>query len=405
MRSVSTLVVVLVMGGSTVAAASATHDRGASQAASRAHGILGTGAISNPVQSFDPAWSPDGRKIALVSNRAGSFEVYVMNADGGGKRRLTRHARVVARPVWSPDGRKIAFESLRHAGPRACSDQWPSAGCNWEVYVMNADGSGQRRLTRSPGLDRYAAWSPDGRKLLFHRARSTGGALRVMNADGSGQRRLGGGSPGSWSPDGQEIVFSRGGSDRDVYVMNADGSSQRNLTGNPARDGNPVWSPDGQKIAFLSDRDGNLEVYVMNADGGGQRNLTRNPAADRPAAWSPDGQKIAFTSDRDGNGEIYVMNADGSGQRNLTRTPGVDEYTFAWSPDGRKIAFVSVRDTNLSGLGNSEVYVMNADGSGQRRLTRRPGGTDISPAWSPGGRQTGRRSPSAASATATTTST
>jgi Tol biopolymer transport system component len=113
---------------------------------------------------------------------------------------------------------------------------------------------------------------------------------------------------------------------------------RRRLTRSPASDLRPAWSPDGRKIAFLSSRDGNQEVYVMNADGSGQRRLTRNPAYDGgPAwydggsAWSPDARKIAFVSSRDGNREVYVMNADGSGQRNLTRSPASEGW-FAWSP-------------------------------------------------------------------------
>ncbi len=92
----------------------------------------------------------------------------------------------------------------------------------------------------------------------------------------------------------------------------------------------PSWSPDGRKIVFVSERDGNFEVYVMNADGSGQRNLTRHPGHDSAPAWSPDGRKIAFTTKRDGNFEVYVMNADGSGQQNLTRNPAPDR-----SPSGR----------------------------------------------------------------------
>ncbi len=104
----------------------------------------------------------------------------------------------------------------------------------------------------------------------------------------------------------------------------------------------------------------------MNADGSGQRNLTRSPADVyySSAAWSPDGRKMAFVSDRDGNGEIYVMNADGSAQRRLTRNPASDVEPV-WSPDGRKIAFVRVNDLTFG----SEIYVMNADGSGQVNLT------------------------------------
>ena len=302
-------------------------------------------------------------KISFNSSDRGTGPLYVMNANGSGQRWLTLSA--AGPPAWSPDGGRIAFATPRHAGSQE------------EIYVMNADGSGQRRLTRSPALDRFPAWSPDGRKLLFHRQRSTGGGLWVMNADGSGQRRLAAGFwPGIWSPDGRKVLFSRGSSSRrEVYVVNADGSGQRNLTRHPTPDRFPAWSPDGRKIAFDSDRDGNGEIYVMNTDGSAPHPLTRNPAHEHSPAWSPDGRKIAFVSDRDGNGEIYLMNADGSRQRRLTRNPASDGSP-AWSPDGRRIGFVSERD------GNPEIYVMNTDGSGQQNLTRSLTG-EFWFAWSP----------------------
>ena len=179
-------------------------------------------------------------------------------------------------------------------------------------------------------------WSPDG-KIVFASRRpnrvfaTTKGddyQLYVMNADGSGKQALlePGDGPFSWSPDGRNIAFARNGH---VYVTNADGSGVRRLTSRPRpRPGGSwvvfagAWSPDGRKIAFVTKRDGNWEVYVMNPDGSGKRNLTRNPGNDGPrgwgVAWSPDGRKIAFVSDRDGTYDVYVMSADGSGQRRLT---------------------------------------------------------------------------------------
>ena len=117
----------------------------------------------------------------------------------------------------------------------------------------------------------------------------------------------------------------------EIYVMNADGSGQTRLASNSATDYQPAWSPNGSKIAFASDRDGNFEVYVMNADGSGQTRLTSNPADDFYPAWSPDGSRIAFTSERDGNGEVYVMNADGSGLTKLTSNSAEDYYPD-WGP-------------------------------------------------------------------------
>jgi dipeptidyl aminopeptidase/acylaminoacyl peptidase len=170
-------------------------------------------------------------------------------------------------------------------------------------------------------------------------------------------------------------------SDRDgnveVYVMNADGTAQTNVTDNPADDSDPAWSPDGTRIAFTSNRDGNNEIYVMNADGSGQTRLTVNAADDFAPAWSPDGTMIGFNTDRDGNFEVYVMNADGSAPTNLSSNPA-DEFEPAWSPDGTRIAFGTDRDAN------NEVYVMNADGSAPTNLTN-SSASDVAPAWSPDG--------------------
>jgi Tol biopolymer transport system component len=190
----------------------------------------------------------------------------------------------------------------------------------------------------------------------------------VMNADGSGQTRLTDNSASdnvnpAWSPDGTKIAFT---SDRDgnrnIFVMNADGSGQTRLTDNSASDDEPAWSPDGTKIAFTSDRDGNRNIFVMNADGSGQTRLTDNSASDDEPAWSPDGTKIAFTI----VGNIFIMNADGSGQTRLT--DGASDDKPAWSPDGTKIAFTSFRDNDESD--DNAIFVINAnDGSGVTRLT------------------------------------
>jgi TolB protein len=194
-----------------------------------------------------PVWSPDGREIAFVGNRDGNAEVYVVNADGSGLRNLTRNAAHEDSAVWSPDGRKIAFVRYSPCRDSVC----PSDA---DIYVMNADGSGKRRLTRDAQLDYLPAWSPDGQQVAFERRRRTNPKtaprlfrreVYVMNADGTGQRLLAYGERPLWSPDGRTIAFvsRRDGDQEDVYVMNADGSAQRNLTRSPAANEGFAWAP------------------------------------------------------------------------------------------------------------------------------------------------------------------
>ena len=253
-----------------------------------------------------PSWSPDGRYIAFESYRDDNWEIYVMESDGTNLHRLTDHPAPDRSPSWSPDGRYIAFESYRDD--------------DWEIYVMESDGSNPRRLTDHPTPDGSPSWSPDGRHIAFE---SNG--IYVMESDGSNPRRLTDhptpdGSP-SWSPDGRHIAFesdvafeSDRGDNREVYVMESDGSNPRRLTDSPTFDGSPSWSPDGRYIAFESTRHGNREVYVMESDGSNPRRLTDHPTPDGSPSWSPDGRHIAFHSGRHGNGEIYVIEDISFGQ-------------------------------------------------------------------------------------------
>ena len=181
-----------------------------------------------------------------------------------------------------------------------------------------------------------------------------------------------------WSPAGDRIAFesSRDGN-YEVYVMDSDGSNPTNLTPSSGSDGKPAWSPAGHRIAFESYRDGNYEVYVMDSDGSNPTNLTQNSGVDRKPVWSPAGDRIAFESSRDGNYEVYVMDSDGSNPTNLTQNAD-DDGKPVWSPAGDRIAFESYRD------GNYEVYVMDSDGSNVTNLTQNPG-FDGKPAWSPAG--------------------
>lgn len=285
-------------------------------------------------------------KLAFTYGGGGnsSTEIYVINADGTGQTRITNNGYDDRFPSWSPDGSKIAFESSNSSGA-------------YNIFVINADGGNQTQLTNStyPYVNLDPAWSPDGSKIAF-----------VSDRDGSGKS--------------------------EIWVMNTDGSNPLRLTTSvryetgtinavysQARE--PIWSPDGTKIAFSSYRDGNfnLDIYVMKADGSDQTRLTTHPSDDRDPTWSPDGSKIAFTSTRDNNHEIYGMNADGSNQVNLTNYRSGNDFQPAWSPDGAKIAFARLDSTFNRTMA---LYLMNADGSGQAKLVDNPG-DDWTPAWSP----------------------
>jgi Tol biopolymer transport system component len=275
---------------------------------------------------------------------------------------------------------KIAFASQRDAPP----------GTTSEIYVMNADGSGQTNISNNPATDSHPDWSPDGTKIAFGTNRDGNEEIYVMNADGSGQTRLTNTEPGvgdyypDWSPDGTKITFmSTRDGNGEIYVMNADGSNPTRLTNNPWEDELPAWSPDGTKIAFGSNRDGDHagEIYVMNADGSNPTRLTTSPNFDGYPDWSPDGTKIAFSSSRDSNAEIYVMNADGSNPTRLTTTSPANEFITSWSPDGTKIAFDSNKDDDSNPNSGFEIYVMNADGTSQIRLTTTNPANDDTPNW------------------------
>jgi Tol biopolymer transport system component len=226
---------------------------------------------------------PPRASLAFASDGGGSLDVYVLPAGSARAGRLTADVGDEHSPSWSPDGRRLAY---RVNPPRSDSG---------DIWVMRADGSRKRNLTRTP---RVAEWSP------------------------------------AWSPDGSLVAyFSDVG--QDVWVMRPDGSGRRDVTRRPGLDEYPSWSPDGRRLTFNSHRDGQFEVYVTRLDGSRQRNLTRNAAHDKWPAWSPDGRWIAFASDRDGSDDVFVMRPDGSGVRNLTRTPDFDESHPAWLPDGR----------------------------------------------------------------------
>ena len=311
--------------------------------------------------------------IEWTAQESSTYYIVVYGADAGAYELSL--SSVLPSALDAPLRGQIGFTSL-----------W---GGEYQIYVMNADGSEVMQLTDY--FSRFPTWSPNGRKIAFQMNED----IYVMNADGAEATRLTDASrPNwhpSWSPDGQQIAFGSGDEygKIDIYVMNVDGSGVTRLTDDAGSDRSPSWSPDGQRIAFNSDRGpqtgmyAKFEVYVMDADGSDVTQLT-NQTGDRHGvfgspAWSPDGQRIAFSSaDENGNCDIYVMNADGSDLTRITDHSAGD-YDPSWSPDGRLIAFSSGRDGGLS-----EIYVMNPNGSGVTRITYRAG-DNSRPVWVPVG--------------------
>ena len=210
--------------------------------------------------------------------------------------------------------------------------------------------------------------------------------VHVMNNDGSDRVRLAEGQSGflsapSWSPDGSRLTFvSDLDGNPDIWVADLDGSNIVNLTQEDAKDHSPAWSPDGAWIAFASLRDSRYwELYVMRPDGSDVQRLTWwEDASDLSPSWSPDGTRLAFASKRDGNWEIYTMDRDGGNLARLTNNPA-DDTNPAWAPDGSRIAFVSTRD------GYADVYVMSITGAQATNISNAPYSSEHGPAWSPDG--------------------
>ena len=259
--------------------------------------------------------------------------MYTISPDGTGRPRLTHvaAARAAGAPDWSADGTRIVYES--------------NQGGDYRIWVMNADGSGQRRLSDDPGFaDLVPAWSPDGKRILFSRCDDHLGFilscdLEVMNAAGTGMQRLAGGHwtwiRGQYSPDGRRIVVGadRGGFLSALWVMRADGTGLHRITRPSLQAFWPGWSPDGRRILFTDNCcQFGSNIWTVRPDGRGLRKLTHfGPQQGDFASYSPDGRRIVLHFDGKCGRCFSVMNADGSG-RHPVRTGVPNTFLTDWGP-------------------------------------------------------------------------
>lgn len=337
---------------------------GRSRVRARAAGLEATAPIVVAATPVAP------NEITFVRG-VGTEELFTMRSDGSNVSRIAvadgNWIGRISRHRWNPSGEVVVFV------PR--NDLW----------TVRADGTDQERFpSSSEGFEGLPAWSPDGASLAFVRlADGEGDGTQIWrsDADGSNQRRLADDRVWLgpvWSPGGDRIAYiANRGAEAPLMVMDADGSDPVILVDDVDR-WDPAWSPDGSEIAFVGF---GSTVYVVRADGTGLRELTpgerfNSHSLDDGPVWSPSGDRILYVTGNALQMDIRSINPDGTDAQDLATAAGRN-YAPRWSSDGSRILFMSSRD------GNDEVYVMASDGSGQTNLTRSPNFDERLPAWGP----------------------
>ena len=334
--------------------------------------------------------------VVYVSEADGNPVLLTVDVSSGERQQVWDGSEPQFAPAWSPEGDRIAFVVQTEPPASTSGEGTQQEGGNRDVVVVWADGEGTEiNLTPagddSGGNEGSPRWNSDGDRLAY--LSEIDGQSDVFVAQFLGERdeeqvlttRItsseSGETLGDWSPDGQWLVFSRhGGEDvQGLWIRNPDGINQVRLT--EGADSDPVWSPDGDAIAFVRDDLGNYDIYLIRPEDdedwrGGivEDRWLKSDQEEHSPAWAPDGDTLAFVSTMDGNPEIYTANAnDDSPPLRLTINESADTEPV-WSPDGESIAFVS----NL--FGETEILVMDDDGTNQRRLTHNEV-RDHSPDW------------------------
>lgn len=310
-------------------------------------------------------------KIVFVSDRNGNDEIYVMNTDGASQKRLTSNVTMDYSPQLSRDGQKIAYVS--------------EMGGVLQVDIMDSDGGNVVKPPANSGNMRNPHWCPQSERVSFITDMEGQIDVYVMNSDGTDMLKVTDDNLvedlGNWSPNAEWVVYAISeGEDMGVYMRNPRGVDVIQLT--QTQDSGPVWAPVGSLIAYFSeitviDNEGkekvDTEMRIVDMETMEVTSLVAQVHAESGISWSPDGKKLTYVADVNGNKEVFVMEDDGSNQIQLTRNH-LDDIFPVWSGDGNKIVFVSELH------GNAEIIVMDADGKKQRRLTNNRA-KDISPNW------------------------
>ncbi|HEV8128648.1 MAG TPA: protein kinase [Candidatus Eisenbacteria bacterium] len=317
--------------------------------------------------AFNPAFSPDGKRIAVDASWAGPRRIWTAQANGRNPKQVTTDESEAIdhlRPRWSPDGKRIVFQNVERT--------------KFDLRVARVSDGAATWITNDLFQDLAPCFSPDGRWIVFASAYRGGGVnlWRVPIDDAA--RPAGPPEPltsgagqdiePAVSADGKRIAFATLRQNADLWKLPVDPRTGR-ATGLPSRvvggtreESRGAWSPDGKRIAFNSDRAGDMNLWIAAPDEGEERQLTKGPGGDYQPTWSPDGQRLVFFSSREGPIDVWTVELATGELRRLTHGRNVDVNPF-YSPDGASIAFQSDRDDRM------EVWIMRADGSEPRQLT------------------------------------